>query len=181
MQMNRLRDPSSLPTADQVRELLTYDPETGVLTWLPRRGDGRATKSWNAKHAGKQAGTPESNYGYVQVGLFGRIYLAHRIILLLATSEWPPTEVDHVNGIRTDNRIANLRLATPSQNQANRKRPATNTSKFKGVTWDRGRYKAQIIVRGKYLHLGHFATPEDAHAAYCSAARAHFGQFARAA
>src|SRR4051812_23558385 len=93
--MPKMRDPSSLLTADQVRALLDYDPVTGILTWRTRPGQDRTTKSWNSKHARKQAGTPKGNYGYVTVGLFDRPYKAHRVIWVIMTGGWPEGNVDH--------------------------------------------------------------------------------------
>jgi hypothetical protein len=97
------------------------------------------------------------------------------------TGRWPYGELDHINGEKADNRFANLREATHSQNCHNiRRRPKTNTTGFKGVTYfARCRtFRAKIHVDGRYLSLGYFATAEEAHAAYCAAATEHFGEFA---
>jgi hypothetical protein len=91
--------------------------------------------------------------------------------------------VDHVNGDKLDNRRSNLRIATHSENSRNRKRPKTNTSGFKGVSWHvkhgKGAWRASIWLNGKNRELGRFASPQAAHEAYASAAAEHYGAFAR--
>jgi hypothetical protein len=97
----------------------------------------------------------------------------------MVTGEWPTGLIDHQNGDGTDNRWANLRLATSSLNAANSRRRSDNTSGFKGVSRCRGaRWRASIQLNGKFKHLGHFDTPEEAHAVYCAAAANYFGEFA---
>lgn len=86
--------------------------------------------------------------------------------------------VDHRNGDGLDNRRANLRVATFADNARNARLRKDNTSGFKGVKRAGSRWYAQIRVNAKRLHLGSFATPEEAHAAYCRAATQHFGAFA---
>lgn len=92
-------------------------------------------------------------------------------------------EVDHRNGIRSDNSWSNLRLATQQQNQANSRRPKNNTSGFKGVFWNkqRGKWAAKINPGGRQVHLGFFDNPKEAAGAYRTAAQAFFGDYARAA
>jgi ribosomal protein S17E len=85
--------------------------------------------------------------------------------------------IDHVNGNTLDNRKENLRICTNQQNQFNSKKASNNTSGYKGVTHDRGRWKAQIRINGKPTHLGYFNSPEDGHKAYCAAAKKHRGDF----
>jgi hypothetical protein len=110
-----------------------------------------------------------------------RAYLAHRLAWLYMTNEWPLCNIDHKDGDKTNNKWANLRLASVSQNAANKKRPATNTSGFKGVYWapKSQKWAAQIEVNGHSIYLGLFATREGAHAIYCKAATEYFGGFAR--
>ena len=97
------------------------------------------------------------------------------------TGAWPKDQIDHVNGDRSDNRFCNLREATNSQNQANRRCEATSTSGVKGVSWDRRcrRWQAQISINGKPKHLGGFTSKEEAARAYAAAAIALRGEFAR--
>lgn len=95
--------------------------------------------------------------------------------------EWPDGEIDHINMKRDDNRIANLRLATSSDNRMNSGRQENNTSGMKGVYWKkaRGKWMSQIQVASKQIFLGRYATKAEAHAAYCEAAKKYHGEFAR--
>lgn len=172
-------------TAEYVRQRLDYDPATGSFRWKSYAGSApRENKRWNTRYAGKQAGTvrsfsASSPLQYVQIKLRNFNYLAHRLAWLYVYGEWPEGELDHINGDSLDNRIANLRLATTSQNQANRRINQNNASGFKGVCKLRARFRAKITREGQARHLGTFDTPEEAHAAYAAAAREHFGEFAR--
>jgi hypothetical protein len=156
--------------ASAVRKLLDYDAETGVFTW-------RVSHKNRAR--GDKAGS-RATRGYIQIHVQGHGYLAHRLAWLYVHGEWPTTGIDHINGKTDDNRISNLRLATHSQNGANAKRYASNTSGFKGVYWNTqvGKWNASIRVKGKRKFIGHFASVEDAARAYRSAAVHHFGEFA---
>jgi HNH endonuclease/AP2 domain len=165
----------SIVTAERLRELLGCDPETGLLIWkMNRQGPGA--------RAGEVAGCKDPQ-GYIKIGIDGRMYLAHRLIWLHIYGAWPDGELDHINHDPSDNRIENLRLATNSQNMANRPAQINNTSGFKGTTFhkQRRKWQAQITVNKKVLHLGLFKTPEAAHAAYVLATQALHGEFARAA
>src|ERR1700719_1662744 len=102
---------------DRLRELLSYDPETGVFRWLVR-------KRQNVK-AGDVAGSFDG-CGYCKISIDRRAYKAHRLAWLYMTGEWPPAEIDHINMNRADNRFANLRLATRHQNMANQRLYANN-------------------------------------------------------
>jgi len=157
-------------TADRVREVLRYDANTGVFTWLVSVG---------CVKVGDIAGSGDGD-GYVAIMIDGRHYKAHRLAWLYVTGELPSLQIDHANGTRDDNRWANLREATQSQNLANSSRRSDNTSGFKGVGQRRGRWRAQIRKDGRRIHLGTFSTPEAAHAAYLKAANDHHGEFARA-
>lgn len=158
-------------TLDRLRELLSYDPETGHFHW---------SKPRPFCSAGKYAGglTP---YGYVRINVEGRPYQAHRLAWFYVYGRWPLREIDHINGIRSDNRLSNLREATPSQNQANKGMRKDNTSGAKGVTWDksRGKWLAAIHVNGKRQGLGRYQTIGEAAAAYEAAAEINFGEFSR--
>jgi hypothetical protein len=157
-------------TAEELRELLDYDPEAGVFTWRVSRG---------GCVAGSKAGSPDRD-GYIRVSLNKRFYGAHRLAWLYVHGEWPSHEIDHINCDSADNRIANLRPATRSQNKANTGPYRTNTSGVKGVHWHvrAARWVARVQVNGREKHLGCFTNIEDAAAAYRSAAEKHFGEFA---
>jgi hypothetical protein len=156
-------------TAERLREVLSCNPETGLFTCKVSRGNIRA---------GSIAGIKRHD-GYIRIYIDGRWYMAHRLIWLHAYGTWPEHEIDHVDGDKTNNRLCNLRLATTSQNNANRPVHKNNKCGFKGVALYRGKWRSQIQVDGKNHHLGYFDTAEEAHAAYVAAAEKHFGRFAR--
>jgi hypothetical protein len=119
--------------------------------------------------------------GYWQIQIDGSLYLAHRLVWFYVHSRWPTHEIDHVNGIKTDNRIGNLRLATKSQNQANSRKRRGCSSKFKGACFCKRsrKWHAHITKNYKTHHLGTFPTAQEAHAAYAVAARKFHGKFAK--
>ena len=163
-------------TAERARELLAYDPATGELRWRSDCWTGRYGRQLNAR-SGDVAGHPAK--GGCRVGVDGRSYLAHRVAWLITHGRWPSRQIDHANGNPEDNRLANLREATASQNQCNQGLGRNNTTGFKGVTRYRdGRWAARIKRDGREHFLGYFNTPEDAHAAYCAAATRLHGDFA---
>lgn len=163
--------PQDLPPIELLRDIFTYSPDSGVLTWRRRdRGQfatGGAWKAWNTRNAGKPVGAKNSS-GYLQAQftLFGRVYrpLVHVIAWALQTGEWPEHQVDHENHTRDDNRWANLREATPGENMRNRKRPSSNKSGTTGVFMDNrsGRWIAQITWEAATYHLGSFVTKAEA-------------------
>ncbi len=146
---------------------LRYDPEAGIFYW---RGPTRN------KPAGAKAGFLTSS-GQVGINVNGRIFLAHRLAWFFAHGCEPNGQIDHINGVPTDNRIANLRDVSASQNQWNRGKPKNNTSSRKGVSWRsrRQRWYASISVGGKSIYLGSFVTLDAAAAAYEVACRRHHG------
>lgn len=165
----------------RVRELLDYDPETGVLTWRVDRttGKGRILRA-----AGTEAGYVKSmrkTLSYRSIRIDRQAYKAHRLIWLLVHGHWPEAAIDHINCDGLDNRLVNLREATLSQNSANMRRRNDNTSGAKGVCRRAGsdKWSAEIMVAGKRRHLGQFESIEAAAAAYEAAAIKHFGEFAR--
>lgn len=155
-------------SAEKLRELLHYDPETGIFVWRVRVSQ--------AVKVGHVAG--RINYdGYSTIKILGYEYRAHRLAMFYAEGIMPPAEVDHINGIRLDNRLANLRHADRSTNAQNmRKALSTNLScGLMGATWDKTRktWKASIQVNGKKRTLGAFATAQEAHDCYIAAKRTH--------
>lgn len=162
-------------TLDRLREVLHYSPETGAFTW-------RVTLSSRAP-AGERAGTVNSYWGYVLIRVDRARYFAHRLAWFYMTGGWPSSRIDHRDTDRANNAWANLRLATLSQNGGNSRRARNNTTGFKGVSFHKasGKFRACIRVDFRQKSLGYFTTAEDAHAAYCKAAKVVFGEFARAA
>lgn len=162
---------------DFVTAHVSYDPQTGVFTWVPRK----ASPQWNGKFAGKRAGW-RLNRGYWVIEINGERFLGHRLAWLIMTGDCPECDVEHENLDKSDNRFCNLRLASRSQNMANTPLRSTNTSGFKGVSWKRHLQKwvAQITHNGKNIYLGVHETKEQAHEAYRVAAERCFGEFARA-
>jgi hypothetical protein len=139
---------------------ILYDPETGEF--------------W------RKAGC-QGPVGYRQIWFRGRQELEHRVAWFLHYGEWPSEFIDHINGVKNDNRISNLRLATPSQNLQNRGRPKNNTSGRKGVSWIKfySKWQATIRVGKKNIYLGRFSCIEKAADAYNAAALKYHGEFAR--
>ena len=179
-----------LPTPEQLREILRYEPETGKLYWKARPvgmfSDGNTSaeancKSWNTKWSGKEAFTAINDSGYRCGRVFDRMYRAHRVIWAVHYGEWPEGQIDHIDNDRLNNRIGNLREATNSENTRNQGIRKANTSGFKGVSWNSmaKAFHARIGVDGRNTHLGYHATAEAAHAAYCEAAKKYHGEFAR--
>lgn len=159
--------------AARVRELLSYDPTSGVFRWRQSRG-----RFGNRAKAGDIAGATGQR-GVKRICLDWKVYLAHRLAWVYMTGAWPAGGIDHINGNPSDNRWANLRPADQSQNSANARKRSDNTVGLKGVSAQRGKYRASIVKNGRQKFLGYFATPEEAHAAYVAAARNTFGEYAR--
>ena len=164
----------------ELRSLLNYDAETGVLTWRPRTADmfvaktntaEASARTWNTRYAGKPAFTSRTSHGYLHGSLFGRFFSAHRVIWALVHGEWPASEIDHINGDRADNRLANLRAVTPAENRKNQTRSRKNTSGVIGVHWCNtwNRWIAKVMVGRKSKTIGNYATIEEAIAARAEA------------
>ena len=152
-----------------IRQLLEYNPETGEFFWKV---------SYGTATVGDQAGSVYGNgYRYIQIDNLD--YRAGRLAWWFVTGEDPDEFIDHKDGIRDNNRFDNLRKATNSQNQANALWK-TNTSGFKGVSWQpsRGKWIARITVDGKAINLGRYYSIIDAAKAYKRAAISAWGEFA---
>jgi hypothetical protein len=160
-------------TFERLHAVLKYDPETGGWEWLPRAG--------NARYGGP-AGAVTTG-GYLRIEIDGSTYAAHRLAWFYMTGEWPPSQIDHEDTDRANNRWSNLRLATPKQNAANQRCRANNSLGVKGVNYvaRAGKFRATIYVDKRNVHLGYFRTAEAASAAYEKKAQEIFGEFARAA
>jgi len=156
----------------RVKECLLYDEMSGVFTWKARPS--------SCVKIGDIAGSFNPASGYWFIRLDGKLLRAHRLAWLYVHGVMPPDEIDHINGDRGDNRLANLRLATHAENTRNGRKLASG---LKGAHPRKHRPKAPWLSRirkdGKYFHLGCFATAEEAHAAYVKAAHELHGEFAR--
>lgn len=152
-------------TQEMVREFLDYDPLSGGLLWKVRSRkwflEDRHYKIWNGRFAGKRAGSLPKNtchYACFQVSIFRKKYLAHRIIWLWVTGEWPKLGIDHKDRDPTNNKWDNLRLADRLTNGKNLNKRRDNTSGVTGVSWFEGnsKWKVRGYVGGKSYHLGYF-------------------------
>jgi hypothetical protein len=163
-----------LPPASHLKQWLDYDPMTGVFVWK-RQPDASfshctrdatwVAKIWNANNAGKRAFGP-CQHGYWSGHVCGARVYAHRAAVAIMTGEWPNGQVDHINGTRSDNRWANLRVVDQSGNNRNSAMQRNNTSGFVGVSRDRGKWSAHIYGdKRKRIFLGRFSDIADAVAA----------------
>lgn len=159
-----------------MRELLSYNPDTGEFTWRVVR---------HRRPAGIKAGCLDKAANRNVIMVDYRSHQASHLAWLWMTGKWPNKAyfIDHADNNPSNDRWSNLRLATPSQNQHNSRKSKRNTTGFKGVHFDKktGRFKSMIMVRWKHHYLGSFASALEAHKAYVSAAEVLHGEFARAA
>lgn len=157
--------------ASEVPRFVKYDPETGAFTRAIelRCGKNNAVVRYRA---GDPARGSVGNHRYLQIGVLGRLYLAHRLAFAYMTGRWPAEDIDHINGIRTDNRWANLREASRSINAQN-KRAALRNNKtgVLGVSVSLDKFEARIVAGGEVHRLGRFETIEEASEAYLQAKR----------
>ena len=174
----RLDDPL---TAEQLRASLDYIPSTGAFIWRRRIVRSQYDKTWNTRYADTVAGTLTVPRCYVQILLFGRLYLAHRLAFLWMTGNWPVFEGDHEDNDPSNNRWSNLRDATSSQGKMNTRIRSDNKSGYKGVWFEKRRshWIAEIVVDGKKRQIGAYPTPEAAKLARDAAADLLHGEFAR--
>lgn len=157
-----------LEQIELMRERLNYDPETGVLTY--------SSKAKGNKRAGDKVGCIDG-HGYIKVMFQGRMYYAHRMVWMMINGRAPAGVIDHINGIKTDNRIANLRESSISQNGANSDL-ALRGGELRGTTkLKSGRFQSQIKREGKAYYLGSYSTREDARTAYEFASILVFKEF----
>lgn len=159
--------------ADRLRRMVNYDSDTGIMTWRERK---------RARIIGAEVGTTLAR-GYVSVVINYRKYMLHRLVWLYVYGQWPTGWLDHRNGNPSDNRIDNLREATPSQNQYNRRRNRNNKSGCPGVYWQPNRKKWMVQIKGpngKSVYVGRFNKKDDAYTARRDAEQKYYGEFARA-
>lgn len=144
-------------TFEKAKELFVYDRETGIIKWRRRTS--------NNQRKNLVAGSTRSNDGYIQIGINGELYLAHRIAMLLAYGFCDDRfQVDHINHIRDDNRLINIRFVTRTDNLRNQPRRNNNTTGVMGVVYHKAKrkYMARIRVDGVNIYLGSFVSLEEA-------------------
>ena len=162
---------------DDLLSALRYDAESGSFFWKIKKN------SYGGKvSVGSVAGHVNKN-GYISIRLNGQLHLAHRLAWFYVHREWPPLEIDHVNGCPSDNRLSNLRCVDSSQNGFNTKTRKDNVSGHKGVSWGKSvnKWVVRIGVNGKYKHLGCFSDLSDAVCARKEAEALYHGEYARSA
>lgn len=160
-------DKYSSLTHKELKELLHYDPETGVFTWLKFRGR-TAKKGW-------RAGSRVARQYYRVIVIKQKHYPEHRLAWFYIHGEWPKGDIDHINGLPYDNRICNIRDVTTQENCQNQRRVRSdNRSGLMGVTsCPTGKYAAYVTVRGNRIYLGRYDTAQEAHKAYIKGKRKH--------
>lgn len=152
-------------TQERLHELLSYDPDTGFFMWKKKRSKAKVNSPAGVVNA----------RGYIQIGIDKKVFLAHRLAWIYTYGALPAGQVDHINRVKTDNRLCNLRDVSPSENAQNRHVVSANKSGYKGVSWDatRGKWLAAIELMGRTYHLGRFVNLEDAVSAYAAGAALH--------
>lgn len=150
-------------TQDELKEFITYDKKTGLIKYKNPLRKGQKKPD----HVSDGYLDPS---GYIMLFIKDKSYRAHRLAWLYVTGNFPKEEIDHINGIRNDNRYVNLREVTRQQNKFNNKR--------KGYYYDRSksRYRASIQLNNKMIHLGYFKEKSDARDAYVKAKIKHHGE-----
>ena len=157
--------------AKRLKEVLTYHPDTGLFT---------RNREFGGWAPGEVAGCVKLD-GYRRIAIDKIQYPASHLVWFYCHGVWPKHHMDHKNNNRDDNRIENLRECNPSENLANQRLSSRNKSGFKGVSWARiaEKWYASIKIMGKSKNLGYYNDPEEAHRAYCRAAKKYFGEFAK--
>lgn len=159
-----------LPSIEYLHKRLRYEPETGKLFW---RDCEEMPEWWRARYAGKEAFTSIDGMGYRHGSIDGVLFKAHRVIWAIHYGELPSDQIDHINGIKSYNRISNLRVVTAQENARNASMRSDNTSGVCGVYWDKTykKWRARIKIDGRFKHLGYFTTIEAAAEARAEASR----------
>lgn len=169
----------ALPSPEVLRQLLRYEPETGNFYWMQRdaslfpanvRTSEHDAAIWNNRYSGRQTFLSVLRNGYLAGQVFKQKLLAHRVAWAVHYGAWPVGPIDHINRVRNDNRIANLRVVSAAENSANRSSPIGKVDAEVGVfSAANGRFKAAISTGGKSRYLGTFANKHDARSAYLAA------------
>lgn len=161
------------PTVEVIRQMLIYEPETGIFRW-------RVAPNFMIP-AGSIAGSTSCRDGYVYIAIKGCHVGAHRLAYAYMTGQWPDHQVDHRDTNRRNNRWKNLRAATRQQNNANTRMLKNNTSGIKGVSWHKasGKWRATVTLNNKQICLGMYHSIKEAAEARRRKADELFGEFAR--
>lgn len=170
--MKKANKPGLSPNT--LREVIEYDPLSGLLSWKPRDeswfNDSKQfsaltlMRTWNRRFAGKRALATIHSNGYLHGPILARHYYAHRAAWAIEFGQWPEDQIDHINGVKTDNRIVNLRCVSDAENRKNMPRPKNNGSGVVGVSWytPRRAWRARIRHQGRDLHVGYFGSFDEA-------------------
>lgn len=161
-------------TLERLKAVMDYDPNTGIFT----------RKEPQNNRFRKKAGSPittKNAYGYVVIRIDGKLYIASRLAWFICTGKMSNKQIDHINCVRSDDRIINLREADRFENARNQPLRKNNTSGYKGVSWNKANKKwiAMLTYERKAKYLGSFDCPQKAYEAYCAAADKYHQQFAR--
>lgn len=153
-----------------LKKVICYDPDTGIFTW-------RVTRP--GAIAGRVAGCERTGTGYIRIRVDYKLYQAHRLAVLYMEGVWPEHEVDHINGIKTDNAWDNIRKCTQSENLKNLKMNSRNKSGYKGVSWNKrmNKWQVQAVLNRETFYLGHYSDVHEAGRVYDRFARKHHGEF----
>ncbi len=165
-------------TQEELKDILNYDHESGIFTWKQRSlnyfKDSRSCNTWNTRYASKVAGGKRPD-GYLRIVINYKRYFAHRLAWLNVYGEWPRSCIDHINGIKEDNRIVNLRDSTSSENWQNLKKAhkSNKSTGLIGSTFNKqmGKFQAAIRTEVGRKHIGYFESAQQAHEAYIAAKR----------
>lgn len=157
-------------TVERLKELLTYDPETGYFTRNNNTGKFKAgsTSGWT------------NGLGYYFLSIDGKTYLGHRLVFFLELGDWPK-EVDHIDGNPSNNKRSNLRIVTSAQNSWNTVKHKDNTSGYKNVFWsnEHQKYRARFMINGKNIEVGLFDDPKEASEKVSEIRAKYHGEFSR--
>lgn len=169
--MNQNKEKEASLSLDEAKKVISYDPITGIFTRIKAAG-GKAS-------VGSVCGTVVGSDGYRRISVCGMVFLAQRLAWFFHYGEWPVDDVDHRDGNRDFNAIANLRSASRKNNNYNRIPQKNCSSGYKGVSWHKRMklWRATMYVDGKQKFLGHYRSPEEASAAYERAAKIYQGDF----
>jgi hypothetical protein len=159
---------------EEIKRLLSYDPETGIISWIVPRNGVRLSKI-----AGHERNKLAANAnGYIRIMVNWKSYYAHRLAWLIYYWDWPEGQIDHIDGDRRNNKISNLRDVSPAQNAQNNRKANSNrelTSSHLGVSFHKktGKWLAAIKANGKLFPLGYFDDEQLAANAYMEAKKVH--------